>query len=314
MKKIILLLFILGIFHSAYSQQKCYSNNIEKQALIVDSLRNLIEPLENNISKFIDSIRLLQNDKIDLNKKILKDFEKKINSLNKKQKKIESNSLQKQVEYSIAQIAKLSQELSEKDKQNSIEKQECEQKLREEKERERNEAFSNIINGYRNKRFDSLIHSSTKLSVQRDMQLVGYNVEIKLILSDLEKYFNAEELLTKKIDTAKITNVQLQLNQIEQQSVLLEKIKENIEYYRDFNESLKETIKKLIYLDTQKIADSYEEIQKLKFQEILSELTNYIYNYYDYGNYLYLSDIIHEIIKRKRINADANITDLLDRL
>jgi len=314
MKKIIVLFLVLYNGLAAFSQCKELIEEVKNQQTTIDSLQNkVLRPLENEVSKLQGQIKVLENDKVGLNKKI-KDFEKDIAELNKNKIKIERDTLQEQVGRSTTQIAELSQKLSEKDKQISAEKQECEQKLREEKEKSKNEALANLLNTYKNKKFDDLIKTSTKLSVQRDMQLVGDNTEVKPILSDLEKYFNAEELLTKKFDAAEIKNAQIQLSQIEQQSALLDKLKENVEYYKDFNDELKKTIEKLIDLDKRKVADGDTEIQKLKFQEILSELSNYIYNYYDYGNYPYLSDIVLEIIKRKQPNADADIKDLLSRL
>ena len=314
MKKGIVLFLVLSNCFAASSQCKELIEEVKNQQTTIDSLQNkVLRPLENEVSKLQGQIKVLENDKVGLNKKI-KDFEKDIAELNKNKIKIERDTLQEQVGRSTTQIAELSQKLSEKDKQISAEKQECEQKLREEKEKSKNEALANLLNTYKNKKFDDLIKTSTKLSVQRDMQLVGDNTEVKPILSDLEKYFNAEELLTKKFDAAEIKNAQIQLSQIEQQSALLDKLKENVEYYKDFNDELKKTIEKLIDLDKRKVADGDTEIQKLKFQEILSELSNYIYNYYDYGNYPYLSDIVLEIIKRKQPNADADIKDLLSRL
>ena len=314
MKKIIILFLVLSNGLAVFSQCKELIEEVKNQQMTIDSLQNkVIKALENETSKLQGQIKVLEDDKIGLNKKI-KDFEKDVADLNKNKVKVERDALQEQAGRSTAQIAELSQQLSEKDKQISTEKQKYEQKLREEKEKGKNEALANLLNIYKNKKFDDLIKTSTKLSVQRDMQLVGDNAEMRPVLSDLEKYFDAEELLTRKFDAAQIKNAQIQLNQINQKSELLDKLKENVEYYKDFNDELKKTIEKLVNLDKRKVADGDAEIQKLKFQEILSELSNYMYNYYDYGNYPYLSDIVLEIIKRKQPNADADISDLLKKL
>ena len=133
-------------------------------------------------------------------------------------------------------------------------------------------------------------------------------------MNDLLIYFNAEELLNKKFDAIQIKNAQVLLSQIKRESKLLDALKENVTYYQDFNTAFKETIGKLINLDKRKSADGDSEIQKLKFNEIVTELTDYMYNYYDYAKYPYLSDIMLEIIKRKRQKADMNILDLLSKL
>ena len=313
MKKVIILFLVLGNSLVAFSQCKELIEEIKSQQTTIDSLQNkIIKPLWKEVSELQGQIKSLTNDTVNLSKKIKK-IEKDIADLSKNKVKIERDTLQVQLGRLNEQIAELGQILSEKDKEISIEKQKCKQILHEEKEKGKSEALVNIVNSYKNKKIDDLIETSTKESVRRDMQLVGNNTEINLILSDLEKYFNAKELLAKKFDATQIKNAQIQLNQIKQQSALLDKLKENVEYYKDFYDELKKTIERLVNLDKLESADGDTEIQKRKFQKILSELSSYMYNYYDYENYPYLSDIVLEIIKRKRSDADANIKDLLDK-
>ncbi len=177
-----------------------------------------------------------------------------------------------------------------------------------------NEVLITLIHTYQNKSFDDLIRTSTKQSVRRDKQLIGQNEEITPILTDLETYFDAHELLTQKYNPTDIKNAQDQLRPLSQSSQLLDQLRENIRYYKDFSDKLKKTVEKLVRLDEEKAAARIEEIQEMKLNEILYELSNYMYNYYDYTNYPYLSEIISQIIKRKYPNADANIKDLLEKL
>ncbi len=177
-----------------------------------------------------------------------------------------------------------------------------------------NEVLITLIHTYQNKSFDDLIRTSTKQSVRRDKQLIGQNEEITPILTDLETYFDAHELLTQKYNPTDIKNAQDQLRPLSQSSQLLDQLRENIRYYKDFSDKLKKTVEKLVRLDEEKAAARIEEIQEMKLNEILYELSNYMYNYYDYTNYPYLSGIISQIIKRKYPNADANIKDLLEKL
>jgi len=225
---------------------------------------------------------------------------------------LENDSLQKQVNQLTASIAEIIQLIQEKEERIAEEKQ----KAASEKETGKNEVLTILINRYKDKSFDDLINASTKLSVQRDMQLIGNNEEVYLILSDLEKYFNAEELLARKWDAAQISAVQTQLEQINQQSALLDQLKYNIKYHKDYHEALKKTIEKLVAFDGPlgTKADDDATIQELKFKDILFELADYMYNYYEYGNYPYLSNIVLEIIRRKWIDADADIMDLLKKL
>lgn len=293
-------------FYPAYSQD-CF-DKLAKQAVVIDSLQKVVKTEKGNKEHYINDYQK--------NSEVLRDSIKTLNSdLSKLEKfKTDKKIIDVQLKQKNDSITSLKNQISEKNQQSSIEKQKVEKRLHEEKEKGRNEALDDIINSYKNKKLDDLIKYSSKLSVQRDLQLVGNNAEIKPILFDLEKFFLAIELLAQKFDAAQIKNAQILLNQIKQQSALLEKIKENLEYYKDFNGELKKTIEKLIDLDKRKVASNDAVIQKLKFNDIVSELTNYMYNYFEYGNYPYLSDIVLEIIKRKKLNPDADISDLLKKL
>jgi DNA repair exonuclease SbcCD ATPase subunit len=306
MRKTIVLLLILCGFHSAHSQD-CL-DKLTKQAVEIDSLQKLV-----NTEKASSQQSILDYQRISKN---LSDTIKALTSdLSKLEKfKADKKVIDTQLEQKNDSIVLLKDQIAETSRQISGEKQAHEQKLLEEKEKGKNEALADVVNSYKNKTIDDLIKSSTKLSVRRDRQFVSDNAEVKAVLSDLETYFNAEELLAKKMDAGQLNDIRVQLNEIKQQSALLDQLRENLEYYKNFNDELKKTIEKLVDLDKRKVADSDTEIQKLKFNEIVSELADYMYNYYDYGNYPYLSDIVLEIIKRKRPNADADITDLLKKL
>jgi predicted RNase H-like nuclease (RuvC/YqgF family) len=302
MKKIIVSVLLFCGVYTAYSQitQEMYDRKVEEIVNLKKQLKDAATN-NNNMAAIIKSLK----DTINILKNELSDLEKY-----KSQKEI----IDAQLKVKNDSIDLLKKQFSAQKEETQEVKRTGEQKAREEKENGKNEALSNVVNVYKNKQFDDLINSSTKQSVQRDMQLVGNNAEVKMILSALEKYFNAKDLLSKKFDEIQIQNAQNRLNQITQKSNGLDLLKEDVEYYKVFNTALKGTIKKLVDLDKRKVAAGDTEIQKLKFNDIVSELSNYMYNYYSYGNYPYLSNIVLEIIKRKKPNADADITDLLNSL
>jgi hypothetical protein len=213
-------------------------------------------------------------------------------------------------------IILLKNQLSEKDKQIAETRQQGYEKAKQETKRGKQEALANIVNSYKNPNFDDLIKSSTRESVQRDLQLAGDNPEIKQTLSDLDKYFSAKELLTKRYDEYGISNAQKQLKTVNQRSESLDRLKENMENYGNFSKGLKETMNKIAELDGQEsVSGMGEEIKKQKLNKILTEISPYIFNYdFNLSDYPYLSDILLEIIKRKLPDADADITDLLQKL
>jgi len=318
MKKIIILILFLSKVCSAYSQtDSLLLKNFEQKILENSNLKN---DLQTEKQKNIELSNAYKKDTLALQKQI-KDLQnevssekQKVSDLNKGKVKEERDNLQYQVDSLNTIISKLNQTIADKDKQISTIRQQGDQKAREEKDKGKMEVLTILANTYRDRQFDDLLKLSTKESILRDMQLVGNNDEIKLILNDLQIYFNAQELLSKEYDKLQIENAKTQLNQIKRQSKLLDTLKDNVEYYKDYNGALKETIGKLISLDGRKSADSDTEIQKMKFNEIITMLADYMYNYYDYGNYPYLSDILLEIIKRKQPNADADVSDLLIKL
>ncbi|MCL2650069.1 MAG: hypothetical protein FWD60_03455 [Candidatus Azobacteroides sp.] len=315
MKKIIILTLFLYVVCSAYSQtDSLFLKNYEQKILENSNLNN---DLQKEKQKNVELSNAYKKDTLALQKQV-KDLKnevfsekQKVADLNKGKVKEERDNLQYQVDSLNTIILKLNQTIADKDNQILTTRQQGDQKASEEKEKGKTEALTTLANTYRNRQFDDLLKLSTKESVLRDMQLVGNNDEIKPILNDLQIYFNTQELLSKKFDAMQIENAQTQLNQIKRQSKLLDTLKDNVEYYKDYNGTLKETISKLISLDGRKSADGDTEIQKLKFNEIITILTDYMYDYYDYGNYPHLSNIVLEIIKRKQSNADADISDLL---
>lgn len=317
MKKIIVLTILFCGVISAYSQDSLFLKNYEQKILENSKLKNDLQTAKQNLSDLSDAYKkdtlALQKQIKDLRNEVSSE-KQKVSDLNENKIKKERDNLQTQVESLDKVISKQNQTIADKEKQIINEKVNAKTTADNAKNDGKVEALASIVNSYRNLPFDDLIKSSTKESVARDMQLVGNNQEVKPVLNDLQIYFNAQELLSEKFVAVLIKNAQTQLNQIKRQSKLLDALKDDIEFYQDFNTALKETISILINLDKNKSAVDDSEIQKMKFNEIVTILTDYMYNYYEYGNYLYLSDIVLEIIKRKHLNADADVSDLLGKL
>lgn len=306
MKKIIIFLLFFILNYPSYSQD-CF-DKIEKQAVIIDSLRKAVKVEKennrlniNNFQKITtncrDSIRLLKSEL-----KALERF--------KSEKIIIDNELNQKTD-SIKSLAKL---IVENDRQISLINQKCEERSLLEKEKGRNEAIQDITNNYRNKSFDTLIQFSTKFSVQRDIHLVGKNDSVKAILLDLLIYFDKKELFTKKYNVSLIENAQKTLTQLKRTSSLLEQLKVDTKSYKKYTESLLQTISKLDDLDKRKSALDDPEIEKKKFKDIIAILADYLYNYTDYGKYPYLSDIVLDVIQRKAEDSDKDLSDLLKKL
>lgn len=313
-KKTLLLASLLFFSSHAFSQVtlslKEYDNlKSENVALknAVDSLKKKLTTVETYNNAQVARLQKMSNDLNDTIKTLRADLSK----LEKfKAKKITFESQLKQKNDSIIILR---DRISKKDEQILAEKRHGEAKAREEKEIGKKETLSVVVRMYQKPfDFDTLIISSTKETVGRDMQLISNENEKqpKQVLNDLLVYFNAKESLSKKFDATQNKILLGQLKEIKTQSTLLNKLKEDLEDYKNFNNALKETIGELVSLDSLKTADNPE----LKHNDIIKKLTKYMYNYYDYVRYPYLSDIMLEIIKRKQPNGDADITDLLIKL
>lgn len=305
MIKVIILLTVLFSFSTVYAQ-KDLIDRIEKLAVETDSLKSSIKAKTDTIGR-LNAENSMMEDTIE----ILKSDLAKLEEFRIGKKKMDTILVQKS-----DSIALLKAAILEKDKQFKVDIQKVEQKEREKCEADKGEILATIANSYKNKTFDELIKSSTKASVQRELQLFQNRTEIKQILSDLERYFIAKELLELKVDIIQVKNIQYQLLQIKTESVLLRLLKEIVDNYQAFTDGLKETIGKIMTLDrNEEVYGMSKEIQKKKFDKILAEISSYIFNYdFIFSDYPYLSDVLLEIIKRKQPNPDADIADLLKKL
>jgi hypothetical protein len=305
MKSLILGLLILCASRHALGQNDLI-DRVAKQAIEIDSLKKVI-------SADFDKKQLLIKKNLNLQDslKMVKTDLAKLEGF-----RMDKNKTETQLRQKTDSISNLMNIISDRDKQIIVEKQNSEQKEKKEYEKGKNQILSVIVDRYKNKNFDELLKSSTKQSTQLDLQLAENSTEIKQIISDVEKYFIAKELLNTKLDAAQIRNAQNQLEQIKRESALLGKIKELLGNYQTYNEGFKETIGKILALDnTEVVSGMSKEIQKKKFDKILSQLSSYIFNYdFDFKDYPYLADVFLEIIKRKVPNADADILDLSKKL
>ena len=173
-----------------------------------------------------------------------------------------------------------------------------------------------IKNDYKSKKFDELVKSSTPFSIQSHLSLVGSDAGVKPVLDDLNRYFNAQELLSRKYDAGTISNAQRQLNQIKRESKLVGDLKDNLSKYKEFNDPLKRTVAKIVNeIDKPaNMAGSADTAKRGKFSDIMKELNEYIYNNPSYVNYPHLSRIVFDIMQRKSLNPDESIRDLLQKL
>ncbi|TDD99389.1 hypothetical protein [Flavobacterium cellulosilyticum] len=303
MKIKITIVFVLFNLFSVFSQQDLIKE-LGKQAVIIDSLKKVTKTEKENCRIQNETLKH-KNDSIKILKLTLSKLEKF------KTEKGKVDNLLKQKNDSIILLKNQKTELSQKISQ---ERMICEQKKLDEKEKAKSEILTKIINTYRGKNFDDLIILSNKFSVERDFQLIGENNALTQIFIDLKKYFEAKSLLDQPFDAEKAKKTQNELFTIKQQSVFLDKLKDQIENYQLIDKMFKDCIAKINSIDKNgsNISDD-EIIKKQKLNKILNEISDYIYNSDINSYYPYLSDRAFQIIKIKFPNPDQDISKLINK-
>jgi len=321
MKKFIILVLLISRFSAAYSQDLI--GELKKMTLEKDSLQKEFKLAKENWTKKLqvayDSITHLltvnENTTLNLKSKIEK-LENDAAGLYKQIKKLDKSNiknLETQLQQKTDSLIILKGALKEKELQIATIRDENAKKEQD----KYNEGLLNVYNQisqiYQRNTFDYLIKYSTQQSIERDLPLVGNNVEIKKKLQDLQIYFAAQKVLEERYNEQKVKNAQSQVSSITQ-SDLVKTLKDNIVKYKLCNDALKTTIGKIIEIDKKFVAND-EYTQKTKLQDILFELSWYFRNYsFNLADYPYLSEIILEIMKRKQKDANANINNLVSQL
>jgi hypothetical protein len=299
---------------------KEYKRNI----IEVEKLKNELQLEKDNASKSIlehtkqiQEFQIINNTLQNQNKDLLIELseeKKKLQELNKSKIKNERDQLIIKIDSLNDIISKLN--LVCKDYEGKLIEERLISKLEIEKAKEKgkNESLKNISKAYIEKSFDELIISTNKEIIKRDLVLLSNNNQTNTILNDLNDYYTALDVISRKYDTEKIKSALLLLTKINSKSQTLKVLADNLDKYADYNNYLKETLLKIINIDSVKDAGINPDRQKSKFNEIMENISDFIYNYDDYTQYPYLAEIVNEIISRKKDNADKPITDLLLKL
>lgn len=296
------------------NQNDSIKNALEDSIKVSKKLQGKIDSLSKVTTAYEESIKKYKADSTNQGNE-LKDLKKENKDLKEYEAgmKTHKDLLQSKTD----SISDLNSTISEKDKQLAAIRQESIQAAIKEKESGKNEILSIITNNYKKLSFDDLIKSTSRLSAQNDLRILGSSSDIKPILDDLENYFSAMVALEKKYDAALIKEAQQKLSSITQKSdSRVGNLIEKVENYQAFHEGLIEMLGKIKKLDDREVVAGMGEVNfQKKHYKILSEITKYIFDYdFNFSDYPYLSDIVLEVIKRKQPNPDADISDLLKKL
>ncbi|MBY0244618.1 MAG: hypothetical protein K2Q03_04090 [Sphingobacteriaceae bacterium] len=313
MKKIILLFIVLCRFSNVHAQEDCLEK-FGKQAVEINKLQNDLKT-EKIKNKELEDTKTQQTKEHQNSKKKYTDtiggLRKQLSELEKFKSEKEAN--EKTLSLKRDSINFLKKQVAQKVDENKVLNEKSKSEAADEKEKGKKEAFNQIENTYKNTSFDDLINSSSITSVERDKKLIGENTDIKQIIADLEIYLKAKFLFTEKFDPTK-TNFHIsQVNSIKQSSTSVTALKENLENFKTVNDKLNTAIKAIIEIDKKESVKGMEgKPFQVKLNKILTQLSIFIFEIdLETVNYPYFSDIVLDIIKRKKPNPDTDISDLL---
>ena len=159
--------------------------------------------------------------------------------------------------------------------------------------------------------FDALLLSSSLQTIQRDLPFVE-DAAIKEKMQDLQSYFEAQKVLSEKYDDQKMIFAQTKIQGLTQSNAV-KALGASLRSYKSCYDALKETIEKINTIDNEVFANT-DKIQKEKQKDIWAELSDYFLEYrFDFAEYPYLTGIVMEIINRKQRDANADISDLMEK-
>jgi hypothetical protein len=283
---------------------------IKSQAIQIDSLKKQINLEKNNYIGVQNNILQLRDrfnqrgDTIKLLSHRLLELEKSIND----QRTVETQlKLKRDSIVVLKNDLRLSKNeiISEREKGISLAKKE--------KELGKNEIIEKINQKYMAISFDELIGTTTKSSVEKDLQILNGGSEVSLILENLIIFHDAKYLLSQKFDKIYIDRALKNLDSILVESMLTKNLQKKIQEYEMLNEGIKVALSKINQIDQNEVVKGMPtEIQNSKLGKILTELSSFTFNYdLKENEYPYLEEIIFEIMRRKHPNPDADIADLL---
>ena len=332
MKLILIILLTIVIIPKVYSQDLL--KEIQKLTLANDSLqRQVINSLNDRISNLTsqhqlmiigygEKIKVLESDLKKINKNN-NDLIEQLNEIKKDKAKIEKDKLKAKFDsltfeftkYTIKNdsVKKLFQKERALNSKNLVELKEYnDRNVLQEKEKARIEIFDKIIQSY-GLPFNELVKIKSLSLIFQDINIIGNKTAIQPKLEQLLVYYNAEQALQIKFNAENISLSIAAIAKLEQTELVL-LLKNKLGNYNLRNEGLKKTISKINDIDKSNIAKD-EEVNKLKFQDILAELAWYYRNYeFNFLDYPFLAEIIQDINKIKQKDSNGDISKLLDKL
>lgn len=307
---------------TGYSQPDCFKE-LQKLTLLNDSLKKqVIGPLNDSLLK----VKVEYRSEIESFNGQLSALDKEKSAFEKKIEMLEStvsvlsiangikvtDSLKIKVDLLAKDLAVSKEIIHQKDIQITKEKVLADNRYIEGEKKGRKESYDRIKEAY-NKPFDELIESSTIESVRRDIFLAGNVISFQNKRENLLLYLHSDAVLKEKFNDWKIEKALSDLNKLEQ-TTLVKNLSEKLQQYKLYNDELISTIEKIIEIDKRFVANDVEQVQRMKKQDVLFEISEYGKGFYRLVDYPYLSKLVLDLILIKSKNVDADISHLKEKL
>jgi len=341
-KNYIFLIFLL-LSSTCYSQINMSIEDYNKHILINDSLKRELNKYKAELNSKTDSLkRELSKYKAELNSKtdslkrykdLLYKFDKKM-KLEQRVKALEKDSISQSQRFSDAknEIAVLKAQLSVKrdsiinfakevkylnqiknDKIKEIEN--LKHSLDEERINSfikgRNAILDQIKLFYTQKNIEEILQTSNFEFIKKDFEILNdtSNTHFKNILS----YYDAVKIFSEKYSEENIEKSKKILDKLHLENELVKSVNEKLKNYKTRQDKVKTLIENLIKFD-EKVKASESSLQVQKLSDIVYKISEYMKTFnFRFNNYPFITNIISELIERKTKDADADISDLLNR-
>ena len=162
------------------------------------------------------------------------------------------------------------------------------------------------------KDLEYLITSSNLQTITREAPIIGNDADIKKKMDAMKVYFEAKSLLVAKYNEAQINDAVKKLQAIEPQTTSVKSLTGVLEKYKENNDKLTELVKVIIDIDKKYLAID-EDTQIAKQNKLFPEIYRFIgENSFNFVDYPYLSDIMNDIILKKK-DVNYEIADFLKK-
>lgn len=185
-----------------------------------------------------------------------------------------------------------------------------------ERHRGKEEALSSIINTYKSKNLDDILKEKTMAIVVQDSEILGTNSSVSDAVTSAKLYFEAQGCLSAPYSEDSVSKALDKLNSVSVDSEYVSNLKTLLENYSYYYEDFKKMIEDLVKIDNENSVEGMDKKNvDLKTNDILSVISKYIFSYdFNLNDYPYITEQLLEVLKTKIKTPDASLQAIANKL